>query len=70
MIPLSYSFRSIFRRKFTAFATAFGLGLVVFVFAAVLMVAGGVQKTLKATGSPKNAILLRKGSTSELVQGG
>ena len=69
MIPLSYSFRSIFRRKFTAFATAFGLGLVVFVFAAVLMVAGGVQKTLKATGSPKNAILLRKGSTSELVSG-
>ena len=69
MIPLSYSFRSIFRRKFTAFATAFGLGLVVFVFAAVLMVAGGVQKTLKSTGSPKNAILLRKGSTSELVSG-
>jgi ABC-type lipoprotein release transport system permease subunit len=69
MIPLSYSFRSIFRRRFTAFATAFGLGLVVFVFAAVLMVAAGVQQTLKATGSPKNAILLRKGSTSELVSG-
>ena len=67
MIPLSYSFRSIFRRRFTAVATALGLGLVVFVFAAVLMVAGGVKKTLKATGSPGNAILLRKGSTSELT---
>ena len=69
MIPLSYSFRSIFRRKFTAFATSFGLGLVVFVFAMVLMGVSGVRETLKATGSPKNAILLRKGSTSELVSG-
>jgi ABC-type lipoprotein release transport system permease subunit len=69
MIPLSYSFRSIFRRRFTAFATTLGLGLVVFVFATVLMGVSGVQKTLKSTGSPKNAILLRKGSTSELVSG-
>ncbi len=67
MIPLSYNFRSIFRRRVTAIATSLGLGLVVFVFAAVLMVANGVQQTLKSTGSPRNAILLRKGSTSELT---
>ena len=67
MIPLSYNFRSILRRRFTAGATAAGLGLVVFVFAAVLMLAEGVQKTLKSSGSPDNAILLRKGSTSELT---
>jgi len=67
MIPLSYNFRSIFRRRVTAIATSMGLGLVVFVFAAVMMVANGVQKTLKSTGSPGNAILLRKGSTSELT---
>ena len=42
MIPLSYNVRSILRRRFSAFATAFGLGLVVFVFAAVLMLARGV----------------------------
>ena len=35
MIPLSYNFRSIFRRRFVAIATSVGLGLVVFVFAAV-----------------------------------
>lgn len=69
MIPLSYSFRSIFRRRFSAIATSVGLGLVVFVFAAVLMVAGGVEKTLRSTGSATNAILLRKGSTSELTSG-
>ena len=39
MIPLSYNVRSILRRRFSAFATAAGLGLVVFVFAAVLMLA-------------------------------
>jgi len=67
MIPLSYNVRSILRRRFSAFATAFGLGLVVFVFAAVLMLARGVEETLKSTGVRENAILLRKGSTSELT---
>ena len=67
MIPFSYNTRSILRRRFSAFATAFGLGLVVFVFAAVLMLARGVEETLKATGSPENAVLLRKGSSSELT---
>lgn len=67
MIPLSYNFRSILRRRFSAFATAAGLGLVVFVFAAVLMLATGVEETLRGTGSPDNAILLRKGSSSELT---
>src|SRR6266446_3905499 len=67
VIPLSYNIRSILRRRFSAVATAGGFGLVVFVFAAVLMLARGVQETLKATGSPRNAIILRKGSTSELT---
>ena len=67
MIPLSYNIRSILRRRFSAFATAIGLGLVVFVFAAVLMLAHGVEETLKSTGVRENAILLRKGSTSELT---
>ena len=67
MIPLSYNVRSILRRRFTAFATAAGLGLVVFVFAAVLMLARGVEETLKSTGSRENAVILRKGSSSELT---
>src|SRR5205823_11657419 len=67
VIPLSYNVRSILRRRFSAVATAGGLALVVFVFAAVLMLASGVEETLKATGSPRNAILLRKGSSSELT---
>ena len=67
MIPLSYNFRSILRRRFSAMATATGLGLVVFIFAAVIMLATGVEQTLKSTGSAENAILLRKGSSSELT---
>ena len=67
MIPLSYNVRSILRRRVSAVATAVGLGLVVFVFAAVLMLDRGVEETLKSTGSPQNAILLRKGSTTELT---
>jgi putative ABC transport system permease protein len=67
MIPFAYNVRSILRRRFTAVATAAGLGLVVFVFAAVLMLADGVRETLKSTGSPQNAILIRKGSSSELT---
>ncbi|HEX4386440.1 MAG TPA: ABC transporter permease [Myxococcales bacterium] len=67
MIPLSYSVRSIFRRRLSALATAAGLGLVVFVFAAVLMLAAGVEQTLRSTGSRENAMVMRKGSTSELT---
>jgi putative ABC transport system permease protein len=67
MIPFAYNVRSILRRRVSAVATALGLGLVVFVFAAVLMLARGVEETLRATGSSRNAIILRKGSTSELT---
>ena len=44
-----------------------GVALVVFVFAGVLMLAAGLQKTLVDTGSPDNAIVLRKSASSELV---
>ena len=67
MIPFSYNVRSILRRRVSAVATIVGLGLVVFVFAAVLMLARGVEETLKSTGSPQNAIILRKGSSTELT---
>jgi ABC-type lipoprotein release transport system permease subunit len=67
VIPLAYSLRSIVRRRFSAGATTGGLALVVFVFAAVFMLAAGVEQTLRSTGSRDDAVVLRKGSTSELV---
>jgi ABC-type antimicrobial peptide transport system permease subunit len=65
MIPLSYSVRSLLRRPLTATVTIVGLSLVVFVFAAVLMLSAGVKETLAKNGSPANAIVLRDGATSE-----
>lgn len=40
--------------------------MVVFVFAAVLMMAYGIQKTLVATGSPDNVIIARKSANGEI----
>ncbi len=65
-LPLSYSIRSLWTRRLTTFLTASGMALVVFVFAAVLMLAEGLQKTLVQTGSHDNAIVLRKGATGEV----
>jgi ABC-type antimicrobial peptide transport system permease subunit len=45
------------------------MALVVFVFASILMLAEGLQKTLVETGSYDNVVFLRKGSASEVVSG-
>ena len=49
--------------------TASGMALVVMVFAATLMLTEGLQKTLVATGSPDNAIVIRKGAQTEVQSG-
>jgi len=66
MIPISYNLRSLKVRKTTTLATAGGIGLVVFVFAAVLMLSEGIKKTLASSGRPDVAIIIRKGSDAEL----
>ena len=61
-IPISYTFRSLWTRKLTTSMTIMGVTLVVFVFAAVLMLSYGVEKTLVDTGYDNNVIALRKAS--------
>ena len=61
-VPVSYSFRNLWTRRLTTVLTAAGMALVVFVFASVLMLAEGLQKTLIETGSYDNVIVIRKGS--------
>jgi len=68
-IPFSYSFRNLFTRRLTTFLTASGMALVVFVFAAVLMLAEGLQKTLVETGSYDNVVVIRKAAGSEVQSG-
>jgi len=65
-IPYSYSFRNLWTRRLTTLLTASGMGLVVFVFAATLMLAEGLQQTLVATGSPDNVVVIRKSANSEV----
>src|SRR5579872_2701430 len=66
-IPLSYSFRNLWTRKMTTMMTIGGVGLVIFVFCAVLMLAAGLEKTLVATGSDDNAVILLKSAESETL---
>ncbi|HTZ18149.1 MAG TPA: ABC transporter permease [Dissulfurispiraceae bacterium] len=69
MIPFSYNLRNLWTRRLTTALTIGGMALVVFVFAAVLMLAEGLKKTLVATGSLDNAVFIRKGSDSEIQSG-
>jgi putative ABC transport system permease protein len=63
----SYNLRSMIVRKGTAAMTAGGIAMVVAVFVMTLAIAQGFRATLVASGSPENAIVLRKGATAETV---
>lgn len=69
MIPVSYSFRNLWTRRFTTVLTAGGMALVVFVFAAILMLAEGLRTTLVETGSYDNVVVIRKGAGTEVQSG-
>jgi putative ABC transport system permease protein len=63
----NYNLRSMIVRKGTAAMTAGGIAMVVSVFVMTLAIAQGFKATLVASGSPGNAIVLRKGATAETV---
>jgi putative ABC transport system permease protein len=66
-IPLSYNLRNLVVRKTTTLMTALGIALTVAVLLAVLALVNGLRVTLTTTGDPLHVIVMRKGSTSELV---
>ena len=63
----NYNLRSMTVRKGTAAMTAGGIAMVVAVFVMTLAIAQGFRATLVASGSPDNAIVLRKSATAETV---
>lgn len=69
MVPVRYNIRSMLVRRATTVATAAGIGLVVFILAAALMLSAGLEKTLGASGRDDVAIVLRKGAGNELGSG-
>ena len=66
-IPLIYNVRNLAVRRVSTILTALGIGLVAWVFIFTLALAGGFQSALTTTGSSQNVMVIRKGSTSELM---
>ena len=62
----AYSLKNLWARRVTTGLTMVGMGLVVFVFMAVMMLAQGLERAMGKTGDPDNAIVLRKGALSDL----
>jgi putative ABC transport system permease protein len=61
-----YSYRNLWVRRLTTLMTMGGMALVVFVFAAVLMLALGFEKTLVTTGDKDNVVFIRRSSETEV----
>jgi ABC-type antimicrobial peptide transport system permease subunit len=68
-VPMTYSLRNLWTRKLTTALTAGGMALVVFVFAAVLMLDEGLKKTLVDTGAADNVVVTRRASGTEIQSG-
>ena len=65
-IPFSYTLRNLLARSVTTLLTAGGMGLVVFVFATVLMLEEGLKQTLVQTGSMDNVVAIRRAAQTEV----
>ena len=65
-LPFKYVINNFKSRKITTAITVAGIAMVVFVFAAVLMMAYGIEKTLAATGAEDNVMILRKAASGEI----
>ncbi|HVO89509.1 MAG TPA: ABC transporter permease, partial [Casimicrobiaceae bacterium] len=68
-IPVAYIARNLLARKLTTLLTAGGMALVVYVFATVLMLAAGLEKTLVSTGQDDNVVVIRRSSQTEVQSG-
>jgi putative ABC transport system permease protein len=66
VIPIEYNTGSLSVRKTTTATAVLGIGLVVFVFAAALMLSAGIKNSLGKTGRPDVGMVIRKGSDAEL----
>ncbi|MEO1766834.1 ABC transporter permease [Thiobacter aerophilum] len=68
-VPFSYVARNLATRRATTLLTASGMALVVFVFATVLMLSEGLRAALVQSGSPDNAVVIRRGAQTEVQSG-
>jgi putative ABC transport system permease protein len=68
-IPFAYVVRNLAARRLTTALTAGGMALVVYVFATVLMLSAGLQKTLVTTGQEDNVVVIRRAAQTEVQSG-
>ena len=66
-IPISYNIRNLRVRLTTTVMTALGVALTVAVLLGILAMVNGLRGALEVTGHPNQVIILRQGSTAELV---
>lgn len=64
-LPLSYNLRNLGARRMSAALTLIVIAVVVMVFAVLLSYAAGIRASLRASGSPRNVLVLKPGATAE-----
>lgn len=68
-IPISYNIRNMILRRGLTIMTALGIGLTVTTAVFLMMLLAGLKKAFVSSGDPLNVLVVRKGSSSELVGG-
>jgi putative ABC transport system permease protein len=66
-LPLYYNVRNVRVRWPLTLLAVFGIALVVAVFAVLMSMSAGFEAALRSTGRPDNAIVVQRGSGSELT---
>ena len=69
LIPVVYNLRNLTVRRFSTALTVGGIALAAAIFVIVLMLLNGLSHAMERTGSTDNAVILRKGATSETLSG-
>jgi putative ABC transport system permease protein len=68
-LPLYYNVRNVRTRWKVTLLAVFGIALVVAVFAVLMAMSEGFARALRTTGRKDNAIVVQRGSASELTSG-
>ena len=66
-LPISYNVRNVRTRWKVSLLAVIGIGLVVTVFVALMAMRTGFTLALRSTGMPGNAMVVQRGSASELT---
>jgi putative ABC transport system permease protein len=66
-LPISYNVRNVRSRWQVSLLAVIGISLVVTVFVALMAMRTGFQHALRSTGLPENAMVVQRGSASELT---